>query len=197
MRGTATLKRRHAGLQKRRGQGSGWKARATKRTSRRHQTEHRTLSVAIPFAASRLRVRPNSLLDCAEEAGRVALYPSPQSPLPFQGRGVRLWFSRSQKDTKSSPRPQRGRGVGGEGDSHPGQPPLGPSTTQRTVLGLESPSYGKGSSGDRSGEAGTAVTGCAACMPPNAHSTRTRGLPSAARLTGHSLRFPSRLRGFA
>ena len=89
------------------------------------------------FAASREASRLDSAAERTMQGGR---YPSPPSPLPFQRRGVRLLFSKP-KNTKSSPRPQRGRGVGGEGDSHPGKPSRGPSKTQRTDLGLESPSY--------------------------------------------------------
>ena len=39
-------------------------------------------------------------------------------PHPFQGRGVPVRFT-LHKNTKCSPRPRRGRGVGGEGESPP------------------------------------------------------------------------------
>ena len=45
------------------------------------------------------------------------LHPSPPSPLPFQGRGVPCAISTAAQKHKVLPSPpERGRGVGGEGD---------------------------------------------------------------------------------
>jgi len=66
-----------------------------------------------PFAPSRLRVRPNSLQDCAEESGQGALYPSPHFLAPFRGDGGYCGFP-NQKTRNPPLAPvttgERGRG---------------------------------------------------------------------------------------
>jgi hypothetical protein len=74
--------------------------------------EKRHRPLRRPFAASRLRVRPNSLQDCAEESGAGSTMPCTPFLAPSTGDGRLSWFSKP-KNTKSSPRPRRGRGVGG------------------------------------------------------------------------------------
>jgi len=74
---------------------------------------------------------------------------------------------------------KRGRGVGGEGASHPKKRPPTLSKTQRDVLGLESPSY-------KNRQQAIRVRQCPGVRQGCRHSPRSP-----------PLRLPSRLRGFA
>jgi len=104
------------------------------------------LSTLRGCAASRLRVRRAPCkIPCCGNPRRQPMTPHPHPLSPSRGEGC--FDALAQKKTQNPPlAPNGGEGSGVRGPatlhSRPGQPPLGPSTTHKTGLGLESPSYG-------------------------------------------------------
>jgi hypothetical protein len=68
------------------------------------------------------------------EYRRGSCTPHPRPLSPSRGEGCCARFPPLLKNIKYSPRPQRGRGVGGEGARHPGTPQIQSATQTQTRL---------------------------------------------------------------